>query len=309
MATTQSSAFSSALVTSVQSEVLTNLRDKLIWANPKWAEEGTFNAQSDTLTFTSVPDLTYTSALTPLTEGTRPTPRAISMNTLTISTAQYGDVVGLTDVAKLKGPKGIEATATERITRVGLQVIDRITRDAIFLGGTPFFPNTETSRSGLDNNDYVISTDLQKLYSTMRKNLVPTFDDGSYMLFVSEEVAYDLKRDSTSGNNWIEINKYTTTEPIMSGEIGKYHGFRIVPTTTNPTVSSSVTVSLSLAVGNIKGWGAGNLQTFRTYHKAPGGDHDDLLEQEELMGWKVMFGVATLNNDYYYRLESYASTL
>ena len=209
----------------------------------------------------------------------------------------------------LVGPKGIEATATERITRVGLQVIDRITRDAIFLGGTPFFPNTETNRSGLDNNDYVISTDLQKLYSTMRKNLVPTFDDGSYMLFVSEEVAYDLKRDSTSGNNWIEINKYTTTEPIMSGEIGKYHGFRIVPTTTNPTVSSSVTVSLSLAVGNIKGWGAGNLQTFRTYHKAPGGDHDDLLEQEELMGWKVMFGVATLNNDYYYRLESYASTL
>ena len=44
----------------------------------------------------------------------------------------------------------------------------------------------------------------------------------------------------------------------------------------------TVTVSLSLAVGNIKGWGAGNLQTFRTYHKAPGGDHDDLLEQEEL---------------------------
>ena len=288
MASTQSSAFSSALVTSVQSKVLTNLRDQLIWANPRWAEEGTFNAQSDTLTFTAIPDLTYTSALTPLTEGTRPTPRAITMNTLTISTAQYGDIVGLTDVAKLKGPKGIESTATERITRVGKQVIDRITRDAIFLGGTPFFPNTETTRVGLDNNDYVISTDLQKLYSTMRKNLVPTFDDGSYMLFVSEEVAYDLKRDSTSGNNWIELNKYTTTEP---------------------TVSSTVTVSLSLAVGNIKGWGAGNLQTFRTYHQAPGGDHDDVLEQEELMGWKVMFGVATLNNDYYYRLESYASTL
>lgn len=309
MASTQSSAFSSALVTSVQSKVLTNLRDQLVWANPRWAEEGTFNAQSDTLTFTSIPDLSITSYLTPLTEGTRPTPGAITMNTLTISTAQYGAVIGLTDVAKLKGPKGVEAVATERITRAGKQVIDRITRDAIFLGGTPFFPNTETTRAGLDNNDYVISTDLQKLYSTMRKNLVPTFDDGAYMLFVSEEVAYDIKRDSTSGNNWIDINKYTTTDPIMSGEIGKYHGFRIVPVTTAPTVSSTVTVSLSLAVGNIKGWGAGNLQTFQTYHQAPGGDHDDVLEQEELMGWKVMFGVATLNNDYYYRVESYASTL
>jgi len=309
MATTQSSAFSAALSTSVQRKVLANLRSDLIWANPRWAEEGTFNPQSDTLTFTRVPDLTYTGALTPLTEGTRPTPRAITLTTLTISADQYGDVVGLTDVAKLKGPAGIEATATERITRVGKQVIDRITRDAIFLGGTSLFPNSETTRAGLDNNDYVISTDLQRLYSTMRKNLVPMFDDGSYMLFVSEEVAYDIKRDSTSGNNWIDLNKYTTTEPIMSGEIGKYHGFRIVPTTTNPTVASTVTVHLSLAVGNIKGWGAGNLQTFRTYHQAPGGDHDDVLEQEELMGWKVMFGVATLDNDYYYRLESYASTL
>lgn len=308
MASTQSSAFSSALTTSVQKKVLTNLRDELIWANPKWSDEGTFNELSDTITFVKVPDLSFTSALTPLTEGTRPTPRAITMNTLTIGTQQYGDVVGLTDVAKLKGPAGIESTATERITRVGKQVIDRVTRDAIFLGGTPFFVNTETSRSGIDSGDFVIASDLQKLYSTMRKNLVPTFN-GKYLLFCSEEVGYDIKRDTTSGNNWIDLWKYTDNTPIMNGEIGTIHGFRVVTTTTNPTVSSSVTVSLSLAVGNIKGWGAGNLQTFRTYHQAPGGDHDDVLEQEELMGWKVMFGVATLDNDYYYRMESFASTL
>lgn len=309
MATTQSSAFSAAVQQTVQKKVLTNLRDKLIWANPKWAEEGTFNSQSDTITFTKIPDLTFTGALTPLTEGTRPSVRAIALNTLTIATSQYGDVVGLTDVAKLKGPQGIMDTATERITFVGKQVIDRITRDQIFLGGTPFYVNTETSRAGLDNNDHVVGADLQKLYSVMRKNLVPMFDDNSYMLFVSEEVAYDIKRDTTDDTGWLDVNKYTTTTPIMNGEIGKFHGFRIVPTTTNPTVSSSVTVHLSLAVGNIKGWGAGNLQTFQVYHQAPGGNHADLLHQEELAGWKVMFGVATLDNDYYYRLESFASTL
>lgn len=309
MASTQSSAFSAAVNTTVQKKVLKNLRDQLIWANPQWAEEGTFNPQSDTITFTKVPDLTFTSALTPLTEGTRPTPRAISLTTVTVSTAQYGDVVGLTDVAKLKGPSGIVDTATERITRVGKQVIDRITRDAIFLGGTPFFPNTETARSGIDNNDHMTGADLQKLYSVMRKNLVPMFPDNSYMFLCSEEVAYDLKRDATDDTGWLDVNKYNNQTAIISGEIGKFHGMRIIPTTTNPTVSSTATVSLSLAIGDIKGWGAGNLQTFRTYHQAPGGDHDDVLEQEELMGWKVMFGVATLDNDYYYRVESYASTL
>lgn len=309
MASTQSSAFSAAVQQTVQSKVLQNLRDQLVWANPRWAEEGTFNAQSDTITFMSVPDLTYTGFLTPLTEGTRPTPQAISLNTVTIATSQYGGIVGLTDVAKLKGPKGIESVATERITRVGKQVIDRVSRDAIFLGGTPFFVNTETTRAGLDSDDLVIGSDIQKLYSTMRKNLVPMFDDNSYMLFVSEEVAYDIKKDTTDDTGWLDIQKYTNITPIVNGEIGKFHGFRIVPTTTNPTVASTVTVHLSLAVGNVKGWGAGNLQTFRTYHQAPGGDHDDVLEQEELMGWKVMFGVATLNNDYYYRMESTASTL
>jgi hypothetical protein len=40
-----------------------------------------------------------------------------------------------------------------------------------------------------------------------------------------------------------------------------------------------------------------------------GGDHSDLLAQSELWGWKIDFGVAPLDNSYYFRLESAATSV
>ena len=57
------------------------------------------------------------------------------------------------------------------------------------------------------------------------------------------------------------------------------------------------------------GWGCGDLQTLQTYHVSPGGDHTDPLAQEELMGWKVNYGVAVLNNSYYFGLETAATSV
>ena len=86
-------------------------------------------------------------------------------------------------------------------------------------------------------------------------------------------------------------------------------GFRIMEVVNAPTASSTVTVYLSIATGAINGWGAGDLQTLTTYHVAPGGDHTDPLAQEELLGWKVSFGVAVLNNSYYFRAETAATNV
>ena len=88
MANTTASAFQAAITFTVQAKVLENLRNDLLWANPAWAEQGRFDPASDMLTFLSFPDLESTTPQTPLTEGSPPTGRAISMNTVTVSTAQ-----------------------------------------------------------------------------------------------------------------------------------------------------------------------------------------------------------------------------
>ena len=290
--------------------MLQNLRNELLWANPAWAEQGRFDPASDMLTFLSFPDLESTTPQTPLTEGSAPTARAISMNTVTVSTDQYGDLVNITDLAKVKAPRDVVAIASERISRTAKEVMDTITRDNIFLGGTAFYQEGDTTRAGLAASDYLLGSDLIRLRSTMKKNNVPLPSDGFYKLFISINQGYDLIRDTTASVGFAEVSKYTNKiENVIRGEIGSWHGFRIIEADTAPTFSSTTTVYAGLALGDIKGWGAGELQTFQTYHVAPGGDHSDPLAQLEKVGWKVNFGVAPLNNGYYYRVETAATTL
>lgn len=311
MATTTSDAFQAAITFTIQSTVLTNLRDNLVWANPNLAEQGRFDKASDMLTFLAYPDLSITTPTTPLTEGTPPTARTISMTTVTVSTAQYGDLVDISDIAKVKSPGEVVEIASERVGRVAKEIMDVVTRDAVFLGGTAFYQAGDTTRAGLDSNDLLLGLDLIRLRSTMKKNNVPLPSDGLYRLYVGNEVGHDLRTDTSTVSGWIEPNKYTDARAreTVAGEIGTLNGFRIIEADTAPTFSSTTTVYASLALGAIKGWGAGELQTFQTYHIAPGGDHTDPLAQIEEVGWKMNFGVAPLNNGYYYRVESAATSL
>jgi len=310
MANTTASAFQSAVTFTVQSKVLENLRDQLLWANPAWAEQGRFDTASDMLTFLTFPDLESTTPQTPLTEGSPPTGRAITMTTVTVSTAQYGDLVNITDIAKVKAPRDVVGIASERISRTAKEVMDTITRDNIFLGGTAFYQSGDTTRAGLADTDYLTGADLILLRSKMKNANIPLPADGFYRLFLHLTQAYDLIRETTASSGFAAVSQYTNkVEGIFRGEIGSFHGFRIIEADTAPTFASTVTVYAGLAVGAIKGWGAGELQTFRTYHVAPGGDHTDPLAQLEKVGWKVNFGVAPLNNGYYFRVESGGTAL
>lgn len=301
-AQTLSTAFSAAIRHTTQKKVLANLRADLVFADEAYAESGEFDAGSDTILFTNVPDLGYST--TPLTEGNRPDKRALSMGTVTVDTDQYGDLVSITDVAKVKAPIEVVSIGTERLSRQSKQVIDEVTRDAIAAGGTPFYADGVADRGTLASGNKADVADLKKLAWKMFKNSIPRFADGFYRLFVSPEVAYDLGNDTA----FVDAFKYVDNTPLIKNEIGKIAGFRVMEVVNAPTFSSDVTVHASLAVGAIKGWGAGELQTLQTYHEAPGG-HDDPLQQEELLGWKVMFGVAVLSNSYYMRYESAASSL
>jgi N4-gp56 family major capsid protein len=229
-----------------------------------------------------------------------------------VSTAQYGDRVGLTDVAKVKAPREIVSIAAERSSRVAKEVMDTITRDNIFLGGTPYYANNDTNRAALTagGGDKLDAADLLLLRSKMKKNNMPLGEGGYYKLYVAINQGHDLRAETTANQAWHAISQYTSkVSEIERGEIGAFHGFRIIEADTAPTFSSTETVYAGVALGAIRGWGAGELQTFRSYHTAPGGDHSDPLAQLEEVGWKVNFGVAPLNNGYYYRVESVATAL
>jgi N4-gp56 family major capsid protein len=307
-ASTTASVFASALTFIVQEDVLDNLRSDLVYADPSYAQEGDFDAGRDTLMFVSVPDLSVST--TPLTEGTRPDKQALSFGTVTVSTSQYGNLVSITDLAKVKSPVQIAEIARERLGRNAAEVVDTVTRNVAAAGGIVSFQGTNTTRAGIGAGEILVAGDLRKLRGKMLKRKIPLFPDRKYRLIVSTEQAYDIRSEAVTGTGaFIDVNRYSRPEQILAGEIGTLEGFRIMETPTAPTASSTVTVHIALAMGAIKAWGAGELQTLTMHHVAPGGDHTDPLAQEELLGWKVNFGVAVLDNDYYYRLESAATDL
>lgn len=306
MAQTTSSVLSAALTFKVQAGVLANLRAALVYADPMFAQQGSYDAGHDTLTFIAVPDLAINT--TALTEGAAPTPKALSITTVDVTPTQYGDLVSVTDLAKRFSPFDISQVATERITQQAKESIDKVSRDVIAAGGTAFYANAVANRATLAAGDKLDAVDLRRLRATMFKNKIPPFGDGYYRLMVSSEQGYDLRSDSSTGG-WIDVNKYATPETLLKGELGRMEGFRIMEVVNAPTFASTVTVHAAIAVGNLKGWGAGDLQSLRIYHVAAGGDHQDPLAQEELVGWKVAFGVAVLDADYYYRVESAATAL
>lgn len=313
MANTASSVFSAAITFTVQSKVLENLRSDLVYANPALAEQGRFDPMSDQIMFTAIPDLSNTTPQTPLTEGTKPTARALSFSVVSFSTAEYGDLVDVTNVAKIKGPQGIIDTAVERTTRVSKEVIDVITRDTIATGGTPFYPtgSVNTVRTDIASTEKMVGADLIVLRGTMKKNKIPLNADGTYHLYAAVQQTTDLKKETTSLSSWLSVGQYLESahREVINGEIGRLHGFTIIEVNNAPTFSSTTTVYASFALGSVKGWGAGELETFKSYHVAPGGDHSDPLGQLEEVGWRVNFGVGVLSNSYYYRFETAATTL
>jgi len=280
----------------------------MVYADRAFAQEGTFNSGFDTLTFVSSPDLPINT--TPLGEGTKPTPRALTIGTVTVSTAQYGDLVSISDLAKVKSPVEIVQIGSERLSHQASESIDQVCRDVIAASGTPAFlgVGNPATRVAIAATDLMRSIDLRKLRAKMVKGKVPIPADGYFRLKVHPNVAYDLRTDSSVGN-WTDVNKYATPETILRGEVGRMDGFRIMEVVNAPTAASTVTVYLSIATGDIKGWGAGDLQTLTTYHVAPGGDHTDPIAQDELLGWKVNFGIAVLSNAYYWRAETAATNV
>lgn len=307
-AVTSSSALSAAMTFKVQRGVLENLRASLVFADERFAEQGEFDPGHDTLMFVNVPDIALNT--TPLTEGTRPDKKAMTIGTVTVDTDQYGDLVAITDVAKVKSPIQIVPIAIERLSRQADETLDQINRDVIAAGGTTrlIAPATNTVRADIASTEVATAAELRGLKTAMFKAKIRPFADGFYRLWVHPNVEYDLRSDTDTGG-FIDVKKYTDglADDIIRGEVGRLEGFRIMSVVNAPTFASTTTVYRSIALGDKKGWGVGDLQTLRTYHVAPGGDHTDPLAQEELMGWKVNFGVAVLNNDYYFGFETAAT--
>ena len=167
-------------------------------------------------------------ALTPISEGVVPDGKPLNVTTVTATVSQYGDYICLTDMLLLTA---IDNNIVEATTLLGDQAgrtLDTVTREIVNAGtSVQYADGTVTHRYDLDQtNDKIDLVAIKKGARYLKVQNAPKID-GSFVAIIHPDVAYDIMADT----NWIDINKYTTSDKIFNGEIGKIGGVRFTETT------------------------------------------------------------------------------
>ena len=242
-------------------------------------------------------------ATTPLTEGVTPDGKSLNVTAIEAEVAQYGDYITQSDVLELTA---LDNTIVEATTVLGNQAgltLDTITRNVLQSGTYVYYApkgdgTAVTSRANLDATCKLTVATIKKVAALLKGNNTPKIN-GDYICIIHPYVAYDIMNDP----EWIDAHKYTTSENIYNGEIGKIAGVRFVESTEAKVYEGGVFGCLMLGanaygVTEIEG---GGLQTI-IKQKGSAGTADP-LDQRSSIGWKAIKTAEILVQPYIYRIE------
>ena len=177
----------------------------------------------------------------PTTEGKAPNPHAITIRSKPITLEQYSDWARITDVADMVSlHRVLSITASQqkyqsartktRLTRNALlaetsvRYASAVTRDA---EGKPT-AETEIKTIGSMTEKCTLSVkEVQKIVQWLRGNNVEPLPGGDYVMMIHPDTEFDLSRDP----EYKDLHKYTDTQPLFKGEIGKINGMRFISST------------------------------------------------------------------------------
>ena len=251
-------------------------------------------------------------ALTPLTEGVTPTGNKLNVSTVSATVEQYGDYIEQTDLLELTAVDNTIVEATKQLASQAGLTMDTIVRNEL-VGGTNVMycpkvsdgtETTITSRSELDKTALLRVKDVFKAAAELKAMNAPKID-GYYVGIIHPYVAYDLMQEA--GNQWMEVQKYTTPENMLNGEIGSLGGVRFVESTEakiwqEGKDGSAVFATLILGadaygVTSVTGGGVEHIVKQKGYGNDP-------LNQRSSIGWKGLKTAKRLVEEYLIRIES-----
>ena len=162
------------------------------------------------------------------------------------------------------------------------------------------------SRADLDKTCRLTVDVVMQVVTELEAQNAPRID-GDYVSIIHPYAAYDLMRDP----EWLDAHKYTTSENIYEGEIGKIAGVRFVKSS-EAKIYSGDGCPDGLAVFGTLFMGAeaygdteisgGGLQTI-VKPKGSAGTADP-LDQRSSVGWKAIKTAEILIPEYLIRVES-----
>lgn len=165
-------------------------------------------------------------ATTPLVDKEDPVSEQMSVSKVTLTPAEYGNVVTTTKLANLQ-TGGKADIAAARI--VGINAGETLDKLAILAGeeSVNVLYKGQDSEALIEATDTMDVTFLNTMYNKLARKNVIKLDGGFYVAQMHDDCIHDL-RASASAGSWVDINKYSNPEDVMKNEVGTLGGFRIV---------------------------------------------------------------------------------
>lgn len=166
-------------------------------------------------------------ATTALTETDDVTSEAMVDSKVTLTPAEYGNVVTRTNLASLQTGGKVDLAASRLVGMNAGRTQDKL---AILAGSASTnveLPAGVASEAALVAGDVMDSTLLNTMYNKLARSSVQPLSDGMYVAVLHDDVIHDLRVASAAGS-WLDINKYSNPEEILRNEVGQMGGFKIV---------------------------------------------------------------------------------
>ena len=269
-------------------------------------------------------------ALTPLVEGVTPEGRSLANQDYTVTLAQYGDWVGLTDVVNDTHPDNILAEATDLLGENAAETVETLRYNVLKAGTNVFYANSVAGRATVATaislaDQRRVTTALNRQNAKKITSVVASSADYNTK---SVEVGYvavvhpDLETDIRGMSGFKPVADYGPHTSPWEGEIGSVEQVRYVATTvakpfeaggvvvaSAPTLRSNGGVNIDVypvlyfardAFGIVPLKGKSAMTPMVVNPKPAAGDP---LGQRGSVGWKLWTATVILQEAFMVRLE------
>lgn len=253
-------------------------------------------------------------ATTPLVEGTLYNDlKDLNVTSITGSVDQYGNAVGFSDLVSTVTIDPILTETTKILGENAAETLDQLCRDELVSQGTNVIyadSANNNSRDDIGATDIVTVADLRKIALQMELNRARKID-GFWQAITHPRVIFDIMATT----EWKEAQLYNQTNRIFDGSVGQLYGIKFWVTDVakvfeDAGAGSTVDVHTMLVFGE-NAFGSVELagHNLETVYKPLGSAGTaDPLNQQQTMGWKAMFGLKVLHQEYMLRYECSTST-
>lgn len=248
-------------------------------------------------------------ATTPLTEATNPSDVDMTSTIVSATVAEYGN---WTKVGSLYETTSIDVGLREHVdvhAQNAGETIDALIKNELDGGGTEQVVNSKAV-TAVTATDIIDGYEVRKSVLTLKKNKAMPFENGYFRSIVPVSVAQDLRGDS----EWLDAYRYTNTENIQNGLLGRLHGVEFFETNNETVAADDGSGNVDIYTTYVFGANAygmvdiGSDSEPKIIYKRPSdSDTSNPLNMFSTVGWKASFVAKVLNSAWLIELKTASS--